>query len=423
MIRTRKLLSALDALAKFRIFSDLGWAFLGITLVAGSFMIYLMLDQTYLLLTGSLALRCAVGAAPASQCAASNLPHNPAPPLPSYLLLPGINPYIPVVYGLIGIIIAVVVHEGTHGVIARRLKLPVKSTGVLLLLIIPIGAFVEIDEKLIQKTRFRDSGRIMAGGPGSNIIVSLIALGLLLLIVGGLVPLQFNGGSINGVSPQTIVPGSPADGLHQLHQLNAGDVIIAANGTSIDSVQTLANYLSGTRPNQTLILSIEHAGLINNYSIVLAKNPDPNITQGFVGIGGLSSISTEGIQTMYSSSFFSRPILYLIVPGIVSQADSIVPFSTTLHWLYTSPSLGSAWYPISLTLFWIWFINVNLAFFNAIPLYPLDGGQAMLNFFSHFGRPGVEKRAKALTTAISLLMLAIILLFLLLPRLLGLIQI
>ncbi|MCL4518299.1 MAG: site-2 protease family protein [Thaumarchaeota archaeon] len=421
MIRTRKLLSALDWLARFRIFADIGWAFLGITLAAAGFMLYLMLDQTYILLTGSLALRCAVGAAPPSQCAQNNLPTTSAPPVQSYLLLPGINPYIPVIYGLIGIIIAVVVHEGTHGVIARRLKLPVKSTGVLLLLIIPIGAFVEIDEKLIQKARFRDSGRIMAGGPGSNIIVSLIALALLLLLVGGLVPIQYNGTSLNGVSAQSIVPGSPADGLHMEHHLYAGDVIVAANGTSVDSVNALGSYLLTTHPNQTLMLSVEHQGVINNYSIVLAKNPDPNATQGFIGIGDLSTVSTSGVKTQYASSFFTRPILYLIVPGIISQANSIVPFSSSLHWLYTSPQLGFAWYPVALTLFWIWFINVNLAFFNAIPLYPLDGGQAMLNFFSHFGRPGVEKRAKALTTVISLLMLAIILSFLLLPRILGMI--
>jgi membrane-associated protease RseP (regulator of RpoE activity) len=419
MVRTRRLLSILDKLAKYRIFGDLGWAFLVITLVAGAFMIWLMLDQTYLLLNGSLALRCAVGAAPPSQCHAHNVNYTAPPSLQSYLLLPGINPLIPVVYGLIGIIIAVVIHEGTHGVIARRLKLPVKSTGVLLLLFIPIGAFVEIDEKLIQKSRFRDSGRIMAGGPGSNIIVALVSLALLLLLVGGLVPAQFN-----GVSVQSIVTGSPADQLHSQGHLSAGDVIVAVNGTLIHSQQNLSNYLSNTKANQTLVLSIEHSGQINNYSIILAKYPVPNVTKGFIGIQQIVSTSDLlSIKDRYSSSFFSQPILYLIVPGLIAQANSLVPFSNDLHWLYSSPSLGSAWYPISLTLFWIWFINVNLAFFNAIPLYPLDGGQALLNFFSHFGKQVIEKRAKGLTTFVSVVMLFIILSYLLLPRILSFIPI
>jgi len=415
MVRTKKLLYLLDRLARYRFFSDIGWAFLAITIVAGAFMIWLMLYQNYILLTGSLAFRCAIGAATTSQCHASGYVSNPPPALTSYLLLPGINPVIPVLYGIIGIVIAVVVHEGMHGVIARRLKLAVKSTGVLFFLIVPIGAFVEIDEKLIQKAKFRDSGRIMAGGPGSNIIVSLIALALLLLLVGGLVPAQFN-----GVQVQTIINGSPADTLHQQNHLNAGDVIVAVNGTAVHSVANLSSYLSHTRANQTLILSVQQSGRINNYTITLAKYPQANVSKGFIGIGqAFSNSDLNGIKNNYASSFFRNPLLYLVVPGIFSQANSVVPFSNQLAGLFTSPTLGVAWYPIALTLFWIWFINVNLAFFNAIPLYPLDGGQALLNFFSHFGRKGIELRAKMLTTIVSLAMFALILSFLFLPRILG----
>jgi membrane-associated protease RseP (regulator of RpoE activity) len=418
MVRTKKLLYLLDDLARYRIFGDLGWAYLGITLVAAAFMIWLMLDQDYILLTGSLALRCAVGAAPAAQCSAHGITSTPSPSLQSYLLLPGLNPLIPFVYGIIGIVIAVVVHEGTHGVIARRLKLPVKSTGVLFFLIVPIGAFVEIDEKLIQKARFRDSGRIMAGGPGSNIIVALIALGLLILVVGGLVPTQFD-----GVQVQTIISSSPAYQLLQQNHLSAGDVIFAVNSTAVHSVSNLSAYMKGTRPNETLVVSVKHAGVITNYDVILAANPN-NKSIGFIGIGqSFSDSDLNNIKNTYASSFFKNPLIYLVVPGVFAQASSIVPFSSQLAGLYTSPSLGSLWFPLASTFFWIWFINVNLAFFNAIPLYPLDGGQALLNFFSHFGRKGVELRAKTLTTIISIIMLILILSFLFLPRILGLLTI
>jgi len=416
MVRTRRLLHFLDDLARYRIFGDIGWAYLGITLAAGAFMLWLMLDQDYLLLTGSLALRCAVGAAPAAQCVQHNITPVAGPPLQSYLLLPGLNPYIPFIYGIIGIVIAVVVHEGTHGVIARRLGLPVKSTGVLFFLIIPIGAFVEIDEKLIQKARFRDSGRIMAGGPGSNIIVALIALGLMLLVVGGLVPASFN-----GVQVQQIISPSPAYNLFSQHQLTSGDLIVAVNGVHVASVANLSSFMSTTKPNQTILVSVEHAGQINTYNITLGTNPN-NKNIGFIGIGqSFSQSDLVTIKNTYSSDFFKNPLLYLVVPGIYAQANSVVPFSSELAPLYSSPALGALWYPLTLTLFWIWFINVNLAFFNAIPLYPLDGGQALLNFFSHFGRKGVESRAKLLTTIISVAMLILILSFLFLPRILGLI--
>jgi len=47
----------------------------------------------------------------------------------------------------------------------------------------------------------------------------------------------------------------------------------------------------------------------------------------------------------------------------------------------------------------------------------------LLNFFTHFGRKGVESRAKLLTTIVSVSMLILILSFLFLPRILGLITV
>lgn len=424
MVRTKKLLNFLDDLAKFRIFSDIGWLYIGITIVAGAFMVWLMLDDVYRVLDSSLALRCALGAAPASQCHAQGIPVGSQPSITSYLLLPGVNPYIPILYGIIGIIVAIVVHEGTHGVIARRLKLPVKSTGLLFFLFVPIGAFVEIDEKLIQKIRARDSGRIMAGGPGSNVIVAGVALILLILLLGGLVPHQFNGVYVFEISNP-----SPANQLHNEGHLQAGDLITAVNETKVSSQTTLASYMSHTKPNETLIITIDHQNRLNNYTIILGANPS-NTSIGFIGIGEVTSQELSSINSCYSSAYKNDPFLYLVVPGIVPQYNQIflvgsqicgVPFSSTFSPLYTSPVLGNAWAPVALTLFWIFFININLAFFNAIPLYPLDGGQAILNWFSHFGRKWVEDRAKLLTTICSVVMLILILTFVLLPRILSLI--
>jgi hypothetical protein len=39
----------------------------------------------------------------------------------AYVLLPGINPYLPILYGWMAIVGAIVVHEGAHGMIARSL--------------------------------------------------------------------------------------------------------------------------------------------------------------------------------------------------------------------------------------------------------------------------------------------------------------
>ena len=42
---------------------------------------------------------------------------------------------------------------------------------------------------------------------------------------------------------------------------------------------------------------------------------------------------------------------------------------------YSSPIFGSYFAIPANLLFWIWFINFNVAIFNALPIGPLDGGQ------------------------------------------------
>ena len=63
------------------------------------------------------------------------------------LLIPGLNPFLPIAYGWVAIFVGIVVHELSHGVIARNLDIPVKSAGLLFLVVLPIGAFVEVDDQ------------------------------------------------------------------------------------------------------------------------------------------------------------------------------------------------------------------------------------------------------------------------------------
>ncbi len=133
----------------------------------------------------------------------------------------------------------------------------------------------------------------------------------------------------------------------------------------------------------------------------------------------MSSQNLSSIRNTYAAAYIHDPILYLVVPGVVPQAETGVPFSGTLHADYGSPILGSSWYPLALALFWIFFIDMNLAFFNSIPLYPLDGGQALLTWLSHSGKKWLEGRAKLLTTISSTAMLALILAVVFLPTILS----
>jgi membrane-associated protease RseP (regulator of RpoE activity) len=57
-----------------------------------------------------------------------------------------------------------------------------------------------------------------------------------------------------------------------------------------------------------------------------------------------------------------------------------IPFSSLLQKYYVSTLLGEDYHYLVNLFFWIWFINLNLGTFNALPLYPMDGGVALKLF-------------------------------------------
>jgi len=77
---------------------------------------------------------------------------NTVPPVSKFneprniFLIPGINEYIPLWYGIIALIITLIVHEFSHAILCKVESIKVKSMGVLLA-IVPIGGFAEPDEE------------------------------------------------------------------------------------------------------------------------------------------------------------------------------------------------------------------------------------------------------------------------------------
>jgi len=93
-----------------------------------------------------------------------------APSAGVQLVIPGVT--IPLWYGLIGLIVVMVVHELSHGVVARAEKLRLKSVGLVLFAVIP-GAFVEPDEDELKKAPLLSRLRVYAAGSMANIVVAL----------------------------------------------------------------------------------------------------------------------------------------------------------------------------------------------------------------------------------------------------------
>jgi len=146
------------------------------------------------------------------------------PPSPELILgIPGVNPIIPVGYGILALAVAIAVHELSHGVMTRLGKMKVLSLG-LLFLVFPIGAFVEPDEKQLKETTRRKRSKVFAAGPASNIIVALLFLGLFSsVMMSSLEPVR------EGVLTVGVVDGSPAE----VAGIKPNCVIVSVGGVQV----------------------------------------------------------------------------------------------------------------------------------------------------------------------------------------------
>ncbi|HLC69041.1 MAG TPA: site-2 protease family protein [Candidatus Bilamarchaeaceae archaeon] len=102
----------------------------------------------------------------------------------AHLLLPGIN--LPFFEGILALLIILVVHEGAHAVMARIGKIPILSSGLVLFGVIPIGAFVEPDEKKLKKLERTRQTRVLVAGSTANLIASILLFTVFLGFITGI---------------------------------------------------------------------------------------------------------------------------------------------------------------------------------------------------------------------------------------------
>jgi len=116
------------------------------------------------------------------------------------LLIPGINPLLPISYTLIALIISVFIHEAGHGVVARVYNLKVESTGIATVLGIPIGAFVNISQEELHKSTLKQRSAVLTAGVLNNMILSIVSLILLYALISNLTPISNLPGPSYGLS-------------------------------------------------------------------------------------------------------------------------------------------------------------------------------------------------------------------------------
>src|SRR3989338_644264 len=82
---------------------------------------------------------------------------------------------------IISLFIIAIIHEFSHGVIARVYNIKIKSSGFAFLGPIP-AAFVEPDEKKMEKSSAKAQLSILAAGSFSNILLALLVILILFFV-------------------------------------------------------------------------------------------------------------------------------------------------------------------------------------------------------------------------------------------------
>lgn len=400
-------------------------------------------------------------------------------PSPLYAIgLPGINPIIPITYGIVGIIIAIIVHEGAHGLIVAKNKLRIVSMG-LAFLVIPIGAFVEPDEKEIEKTDKNKRIRIYSSGPSTNIIVGIVFAMIFIscadcitpkhngpLVIAEYIDSPFRTGdiitTINNVSVEhpeeisnlRIEPGRDTKisvlrgesilsleykyGLYVTSTLKnspaeytgirVGDIIHSIDGTIVYDHKIFREIMDNRSAGETITIIIISNSSLKRYNVTLVDKyeyyyKNYNIRYEEYRGKGLLGVSTA----LYGIGMVGASELLDIIKNYSLTINSFVkfislpflglePLPQDLKSAYNVPFNG--WWEILHYSYWIAWLNLLVGLTNLLPAIPLDGGyifrDSLLKFFEK--KKNGERIVNILTLALSIAVLILILWMFIYPR-------
>ena len=255
-------------------------------------------------------------------------------------VVPGVSlPNVPITlpfYAWIPLFLILVIHELSHGIIARKFNVSMKSVGILLFGFLPLGAFVEPDDEDMKKLPKLNNARIYATGPIANFIVFILAaLFFSLILQPAIVPqmkhlreIAVEGIFIESVTKETEFCGetfqNSAYGI-----LKPGMQILMVNNKPI---KTLFDFMSAAQkdPNKIELTYRDLNGVIHTRTFKKNK----------MGLIGIAVKEKQKKNFNYSFMQYLQLVFLFLLSGI-------------MHWF-------------------IW-LNLVVAIVNFLPIVPFDG--------------------------------------------------
>jgi len=293
---------------------------------------------------------------------------------------------VPFWYWIISIAVLVVVHEGMHGVMAAREKVRIKSLGVGLLAVIPM-AFVEPDEKQLQRQKSWKQLRVFSAGSFANYVTALIFILIL--------SLSFSAAfAPRGVVFLNVTGGSPAF----LANVTYPGVILSINNQTVEGRQGLADMLTEIGPNREI--EIQALALDGNqtrevkYTLVTGEALDANGNPTGRGLIGIQNIldGNDLVNPFTSTQLFlaESDLSYLFM-----IRQDLAPFAGPIFFIFGLMSF-------------LFLINFGVGLFNMLPIGPLDGGRMWNIIISRITPSHSKAIMRALTIATTTFVIVVI---------------
>ena len=259
ILRTSLGLKTIEIVGKYKIWQKISILLIPICIIISMATFYMLIDSTLQLFNGT-------------------VPKESSKPV--IFLFGDMIPWIP---GIVALIIGITFHEMAHGIVARSFNMNIKNTGLLLVLGMPLGAFVEIGDEFKDASK-KVKGAIAAAGPMINVIIFFIAILITLYVSGITTPLTIT----------TIMDDHPAYG-----KLMEGDVICSIAGKSINSLSDFHNAVKDIEPNEKITISVLRDNQIKTIELTTSED-------GKIGIIAEPSKNLIFIlQTLYWTSMLN----------------------------------------------------------------------------------------------------------------------
>ncbi|MBN1786007.1 MAG: site-2 protease family protein [Candidatus Methanofastidiosa archaeon] len=292
------------------------------------------------------------------------------------IVIPGVT--LPLTYSLIALTTVILVHEFSHGIIARLNDIKIKSVGAGVLAILPF-AFVEPDEESLKQSSRMSRIKVLSAGSMANFTLAFVAL----IVLFGLVVPNLSGTGLSIGSAEDGQPGALA-GLEKGMVINS--IYYGEDKYTISNYDDFIALMDITMPGEEITINTNEG----NFTFLLGQNPQRDV--GYIGI------------TTYDRSVLKsiNPLVAYLYPPLVLGIDVAVfpdSFSSTV------------WFIID-CIKYIFFLNVGIGLFNMLPIGPLDGGKVFREFTDRM----LNKRASAIVSnTVSLVIVALIVASLVVP--------